>query len=133
MTPRVCQCGGKDGTGCTETVGPGERRRYKDEKHRDRAYRNRIRARAEAAGLPPRLTVAALSATRSTRIASADAPRPRNRPAARREGVTVYLPSVEIAVAVQEALRGPVDPSRELEFADRAVTAAIDRRQKRRR
>jgi hypothetical protein len=100
----VCACG------CGERL-PVERRRgtrFQDERHRQRAYRARVDAAAADAGLPANrgvLTLEAVRQARATGTRNDDARKPaRARQARRREGVSVYLPSVELAEQVRALL-----------------------------
>lgn len=89
---------GRCACGCRTDLGPGAvRQTYVDQRHRGRAHRARLQRAAEAAGVPPRLSLHALEAS-ATRERHGDAPaRRQRRKTGPRPGVTVYLPSIEVA------------------------------------
>jgi hypothetical protein len=128
MTMRSCECG------CGRPLPPGAhgKRRYLDG-HRDRSYRQRLRAAAEARGLPGRLTFETVQTTSTTQKASADA-QPRRRRATRgpRPGVQAYFQPGS-AEAALDALNAADDSSPALALAREALEAAIDRRKRRQR
>lgn len=100
---------GMCGCGCPEHLPtPRGRRRYVNERHRQRAYRSRLEREAAALGVPARLTHEALDATIRTEDRHADAQSaasaPTRRKSRRRPGVSVYVPTIEDAEALLGAL-----------------------------
>jgi hypothetical protein len=130
----VCLCG------CEEPIvrprsGNG-RRHYVNERHRDRRYRERVRREAEAAGVPVRQTRETLDSSNDPGARRTDAQRAgKRRPARRREGVSIYLPSLEVAESVHALLGAVVGTAGvaqlELEPAVAAFARAIGRRRER--
>jgi hypothetical protein len=125
---RVCACGcGASLAGRRVTV------RYVSEQHRQRAYRRRLREAAKAAGLPVTLSLRTVQASNPTRNRSGDGPSAGTaQQRRRREGVSVYFPTVADAELAERMLaeslkrRTAVDSARALT----AVRAALDRRRK---
>lgn len=113
------------GCGCGEPIdgGGNGRRRYRDG-HRQRAHRRRVELEAKVRGVPARLSLKALEATNPPRERHADAQTKPRRPRRPRPGVTVYLPSVEAAERVWDAIAADDELEPILE-------AAIERRRKR--
>jgi hypothetical protein len=99
----ACTCGAR-------LEGGGVRQFYVEVRHRQRAHRARLERAAEAAGVPPRLSLHALESTNRAPDRHGDAPA-RRKPRQRRPraGVTVYLPSVELAELVRGELAIVVD------------------------
>lgn len=64
----ACECG-------QPLTGRRGNTRYVDERHRQRAYRNRLKREAEAKGLSPNLSLRTVRATRATRKRNGDARR----------------------------------------------------------
>lgn len=114
---RVCDCG------CNGRLdqGASERARYRSEKHRHKAYRDRVKREAEAAGLPSRLTLESVHATTGPRKRVDDAQSGARRRVRRpRPGVSAYFRTVEqldwlIALVESEPEPGPDDDSPPLE------------------
>lgn len=134
----VCGCG------CGANLGPRPgRRRYANDRHRQRAYRGRLELEAKALAIPARLSVAALRAHESTgeRHADAQAPptAPKRRRSSPRPGVTLYLPTLELAEHLRDELREVLEPATVHGLPQRAdvrpllelVEAALERRRAR--
>lgn len=118
-------------------------RRYVDERHRQRAYRHRLELEARALAIPARLSLQALRQYEPTEDRHADAQEPAQAPKRRRSsprpGVTVYLPSLELAEQLARELREVLDPGSQRGLGARvearalldAVEAALERRRRR--
>lgn len=124
VSPRVCLCG------CgTSLEGRRAGTFYVDGAHRQRAHRKRIRDLAGELGVPASLSLETLEATRTLRLRNGDAqvssPRARRRP---REGVTLYLPTLELAEALEAILGEELSTSRRLA---EIVRRGIERRRAR--
>lgn len=125
----ACRCG-------TRIVGGSVRTFYVDERHRKRHHRAKLERLAAAAGVPARLSIETLQAARGTGERPADAPAPRKRRQSKRDGVSVYLPSLAVAEAVARLIKNVLDDARdvlddarpELELADQALLKALARR-----
>lgn len=127
---------GRCACGCRTELGPGAvRQTYVDQRHRGRAHRARLQRAAEAAGVPPRLSLHALEEASATRERHGDAPaRRKRRKTGPRPGVTVYLPTVrgaELALGLLGAGAGAIADDLELERARDAIAAALERRRAR--
>jgi hypothetical protein len=91
------------GCGCGERlpVKRHARRRYLGEHHRQRQYQRRLEAEARALGVPARLSLRGLEAMHRPGNRPSDAETgpqaPKRRRPAPRPGVTLYLPTVELA------------------------------------
>lgn len=100
---------GRCGCGCTKPL-PGNpgRRKYVNERHRQRSYRNRLEREARALGVTTRLSLSSLQTPDRTREHHADAHTPGTRPQRRRSrprpGVTLYLPTLDAAERLQLVL-----------------------------
>jgi hypothetical protein len=119
---------------CRNELGGAVRAFYVDQRHRQRHHRARLRRLAEAAGVPTSLSVQALQARESTRDRNGDAPARRKRAQRRpRPGVTLYLPSLNVADALAVVMGDLVqlDTTPELEVAREALEVAIARRRRR--
>lgn len=112
-----CGCG----CGSDLPLNPG-RRKYLNERHRQKAYRDRLEAEANALGVPSRLSLRTLQSPSTTRDRHADAPARRQRPQRRRSrprlGVTVYLATPGLARRLLADLRNPPAPGANLSSAD---------------
>lgn len=114
---RICDCG------CNQRLdqGASERARYASERHRHKAYRDRVKREAEAAGLPSRLTLESVHATSGPRQRVGDAQSAaRKRTRRPRPGVSAYFRTVEqldwlIALVESEPEPGPDDDSPPIE------------------
>jgi hypothetical protein len=134
----VCGCGCGAPLG---TVKGG--RRYVNARHRQRAYRHRLELEAKVLAIPARLSLQALREYEPTRERHADAqeqPQPqKRRRSAPRPGVTLYLPSVDLAEQLAAELREVLDPTSQRGLGPRAnaqpildvVEAALERRRRR--
>lgn len=129
---------GRCGCLCGQSLPPRRhaRRSYLNERHRDRAYVARLDARAADLGVPTRgrrIGLSELEARNPSRNRRDDAEKPRQRrEARRREGVSIYLPSVPVATAAREQIAlGLVDADTTPEMD--ATLAAFDRALARRR
>lgn len=121
---RPCVCG------CGRPRQPGSK--YADyERCRQRAYKKRVRAAAEAAGVETRLSLERLEGSTSTGSRSGYASAARKRPQTRspRTGVSVYFRDPAIVRAVLPLLDRTTP---EEEAAAEAMSAALDRHAKRR-
>lgn len=124
---------GMCGCGCPERLPvPVGRRRYVNERHRQRAYRARLEREAAALGVPTRLSHSALQATIRPHDRRADAQTARRTPQRRksrpRPGVTVYVPTVDAVAALLDAL---ADDARPVVVEHRAaLAAALERRRR---
>lgn len=100
---------GRCGCGCPRLLpdNPG-RRKYVNERHRQRSYRNRLEREARALGVTTRLSLTSLQTPDSTRERHADADTPATRPQRRRSrprpGVTLYLPTLDVAERLELVL-----------------------------
>lgn len=125
---------GRCACGCRHNLGSAARKVYNDVRCRQRHHRARLQRAAEAAGVPSRLSLAAIEAANRTHERHGDAParRPRRR-SGPRPGVTIYLPTLELA---EDALRALelvgqyADGEHALEVAG-FVQGALERRRKR--
>lgn len=138
---------GECGCGCGDPLpasrGGNGRQRYLPG-HRQRAHRRRLEAEARALGVAPRLSLQALAEASTTGQRHGDAqkrrkPRQRRR-SAPRPGVTVYLPTIDLAKTVRDAVDLMAHVAREKGTAERAddldaalvvLEKAIDRRRRR--
>lgn len=134
---------GMCGCGCpTALPVPRGRRRYVNDRHRQRAYRHRLEREADALGIPARLSLESLQGTIRTSERHADAQsaasaarRGQTRP---RLGVTLYLSTPGLARRLLADLRGPRTDGANLSDVDaeilaRALTAALERGARRER
>jgi hypothetical protein len=78
MTVPTCACN------CGAPIDPRAGRRYVDQRHRQRAYRDRVRAAMQARGLPAALSLRAAQTGDPSTLRSGDAPRRRGARQARR-------------------------------------------------
>lgn len=124
---------GRCACGCGRRLDSGAVRQfYLDEKHKQRAHRKRLELAAEAAGVPARLTLEALQSSNRTRDRHGDAPARPKRPRRPRPGVTIYLPTAELADRARAELAIAVDAGvAELAPVEEAIAAALERRRKR--
>lgn len=97
---------------------------------RQRAYRKRVRAAADAAGVPPTVTLETVDAASRTGARNGDAQTRRNRPPRTpRPGLTVYIADRGAAEAARTFLAAPRRPGLDL-VAD-AIAKAQERRRRR--
>lgn len=123
---------GMCGCGCPSALPvPRARRRYVNERHRQRAYRDRLEREANLLGVPARLSRGSLQMTVPTGDRHADAQsagtQPQRRRSSPRPGVTVYVPTTAAAARLLDVLAvlegdSVIDAHRE------ALRAAIERR-----
>jgi hypothetical protein len=125
--PRLCGCS------CGERLDDGRsaKAKYVNERHRQRAYRRRVKEEARRRGVEPSLTLETLRATDRAGVRNGDAQTARGR---RKRGplpgVRVYFQPGE-AEALLEALDGAGSwngSAATIERARDAVRAALDRR-----
>lgn len=133
----VCGCGGR-----LEHRARG--RRAIDERHKDRAYRERLKAAAADRGEAVRQTLHTLQATVPTGKRRTDASARRRGPQTRpRPGVTVYLKRPELLGATIDGLEAALDALQRINHqaasaleesltAHRAAQARHEKRRKRR-
>lgn len=126
MSERLCACR------CGQPlVGRSARTKFIDERHKQRSYRRRVQAAAEAVGLPDRLTLETVQTTNDARRRNGDAQKNgRARQTRRRQGLSVYLPRPELAdalLAVLDPIGGAPLSSDELDVAAGALRSAVDR------
>lgn len=126
-----CPCGRRHEAGSSQRYARGER-------CKNAAHRELVAATAEALGVPARQSLQSLQTPESTDEGHADAPAARNRPRRPRQGVTVYLPTVELAKSVADYLDALVRTDAQaaaelggLEGAPALVRAALERRRAR--
>src|SRR5687768_12898091 len=130
---------GRCACGCNKALPvPSGRRRYLNERHRQRGYRKRLEAEARALGVPERLSQKALSASFPTGERHADAQTPRSARQARRSrprpGVSLYLPAPELVERLLELVDEAIargDVGDQVEAIAAAARAALERRRKR--
>lgn len=135
---------GRCACACGRELDSSVRKVYADVRCRQRHHRRRLQAAAEAAGVPARLSLQALQTSNRTGERHGDAPA--RRPARKRgprPGVTVYLPSLELAELVLGHLRAdahaarglverrPRDEDGDLDRAVELVREALERRRAR--
>lgn len=127
-----CGCGCK---GSIPTPPPdGEpRQKYVSGSHRQRVYRKRLNARARAVGVEPRLSLHRLPGYVPTGARHGDAQiagnrRQARRPSRPRPGVSVYLPSVDVAERLLEVLVDVDDPA--VDELEARLRAAVERRRR---
>lgn len=126
---------GMCGCGCPERLPVNRgRRRYVNERHKQKAYRQRLEREAEALGVPTRLSLARLQRTNPTRDRRADGQsaasgrqRRQSRP---RPGLTVYVPTVDAAIVLLTVFDdlAQVDGREDLVAFRDALKAALKRR-----
>lgn len=113
-------------------------RKYARESHRQRAHRHRLELIAKALAIPARLSLRELRQYEPTGERHADAQEPPQAPKRRRSaprpGVTLYLPSVEVAERLALGLHadgctGEGRASRDVLLA--AIERALERRRRR--
>jgi hypothetical protein len=126
VTERTCTCG------CGESLrGRSKGTRYFDARCRDRAYRRRLRERAEAAGIPGRLSVKRLDSILGSGKRRPDAARPtRSREKRPRVGLSIWLRGPD-ALHHAEVLLAVLERYEILEPVRDATRRAVDRRRKR--
>lgn len=118
------------GCGCGERFPAGGGRRYVNERHRQRAYRRRVKAAAEARGLPGSLSLQSVEATGRAGRRNGDAEKGGERPIRRpRPGVTVYFPTPGAAELALAAVRTQGGAWRR--EAEGALERALERRRAR--
>jgi hypothetical protein len=128
------------GCGCETPLpaNPG-RRKYRNERHKQRAYRKRLELEAKALGMSSRLSLKALDAATTTRERHADAEPPRKRPQRRRSrprpGVTIYLPTLDVAERLELVLSAmrcePRPDGSSLDVLLYTLRPALERRRRR--
>jgi hypothetical protein len=105
------------GCGCGEELGGqggNGRKVFRDVRHRQRFRRRMLKRLAEASGVPANLSVRTLQATETTDERNGDAQTRRKRPRrAPRPGVSIYLPTPEVARLLEPLLEGHVARTRE--------------------
>ena len=121
------------GCGCGEQlVGRSENTLYVNERHRQRAYRRRLKEAAEAAKLPSSLSFKSIESAQDTQRRNGDGhtqrPKRRRTP---RPGVTCYFPTVEAAEAARRAIDAAHRDLAHLDQAQDALEAAVARRRAR--
>lgn len=107
--------------------------RYIDHKHAQRAYRARVKARAEEAGLPASMSLGAIKATKGTITHNGDGPSARKPRKARREQVRIgYQKALDALAAafpdakpgLERALRNALTP-RQRQLLDQKETPSV--------
>lgn len=127
------------GCGCGEPLPRARhaRRRYVAEHHRQRQYQRRLEAEARALGVPTRLSLRELEAMERTPNRPSDAESGRTAPKRRRStprpGVTLYLPTVDVALDVLLRLEDLARVEGRADLADLAerLERALERRRRR--
>jgi hypothetical protein len=124
-TPGKCACG------CGDEAPAGSAYAHLD-RCRQRAYRERVKAEAKAAGIDSPGSLRAIRGSRTTSARNGDAQR---RPRKPREGISIYLPTPLLAERVQEVLGYAIENEGQgdLRPALDAVLKARRRRASRRR
>lgn len=129
---------GRCGCGCDQQLlgrGGNGRKRYVDERHRKRRNRDVVKRLAEVRGVPVRQSIQTLQTPIPSSHRPADAqPRRKAPQKRRRDGVSIYLPSVERAAAALDVIRHGRDlelVAAELEPIAELLAAALERRRRR--